>query len=137
MKVKKRKAQAEVIGAIFFIILATIVFTIFASLTAAQYAMARASAQAQLIVGRKATENLVVTLDRTTRTVTIKNNGPATVSISYYIGLNGGGQPPTIGVPSPQPFTIAPRGNKTLSGISPSIQQIGIVTSYGNIWWNS
>ena len=52
---KTRRAQAEIIGALFFIVLAMLVFSLFIALTAAQYSMARQAAEAQLVVGGRQT----------------------------------------------------------------------------------
>ena len=132
MKVKSRRAQAEIIGALFFIVIAMIVFSLFTALLAAQYSMARQAAEAQLVVGGRAEESLSVALS--SGTVTVHNNGPTTASISYYVGVNGGGQQQvmTLG----QALTVAPRGTSTFS-VSPSYQSVGVVTSYGNLWWSS
>ena len=127
-----RRAQAEIIGALFFIVLAMIVFSLFTALLAAQYSMARQAAEAQSVVGGKADESLSVGLS--SGTVTIRNNGPATSSVSYYVGVNGGGQELVMGLG--QPVTVAPRGTSTFS-VSPSFQIVGVVTSYGNVWWSS
>ena len=132
MKPKSRRAQAEIIGALIFIVLAMIVFSLFTALLAAQYSMARQAAEAQLVVGGRADESLSVSLSA--GTVTVRNNGPTTAEISYYMGLNGGGQQQvgTLG----QAVTVAPRGTSTFS-VNPSFQSIGVVTSYGNVWWSS
>ena len=129
---KSRRAQAEIIGALFFIVLAMIVFSLFTALLAAQYSIARQAAQAQLVVGGKADESLSVSLS--SGTVTIRNNGPITAVVSYYIGVNGGGQQQVAALG--QATTIAPRGTSTIS-VSPSFQSVGVVTSFGNVWWNS
>jgi len=133
MKVRKvRRAQAEIIGALFFIVLAMIVFSLFTALLAAQYSMARQAAEAQSVVGEKADESLSVSLG--SGTVTIRNNGPTTAAISYYIGVNGGGQQQVMALG--QTVTVAPRGTSTFS-VNPSFQSVGVVTSFGNVWWNS
>ena len=129
---RQRRAQAEVIGALFFIVLAMIVFSLFTALLAAQYSMARQAAEAQFVVGGKADESLSVGLS--SGTVTVRNNGPTTSSIYYYVGVNGGGQQLVVALG--QAVTIAPRGASTFS-VSPSYQRIGVVTSYGNAWWSS
>jgi P pilus assembly chaperone PapD len=128
----RRRAQAEVIGAIFFVILAMIVFSLFTALTAAQYTLARQASEAQLVVGYKADESLAVSLSQ--GTVTVRNNGPTTAVMTYYIGVNGGGQE-GIFLLSPS-VAVAPRGTATIS-VSPSLQSVGVVTSYGNVWWSS
>ena len=129
---KVRRAQAEVMGALFFIVLAMVVFSLFTSLFAAQYSMARQAAQAQLVVGSKADESLSVSLS--SGTVTIRNNGPVTAAVSYYIGVNGGGQQQVVALG--QAVTVAPRGTSTFS-VNPSFQSVGVVTSFGNVWWSS
>ena len=131
MKVKSRRAQAEIVGALFFIVLAMIVFSLFTALLAAQYSMARQAAEAQLVVGGRADESLSVSLS--SGTVTVRNNGPTTASISYYMGVNGNQQQ---GLALGQAVTVAPRGTSTFS-VSPSLQSVGVVTSYGNVWWSS
>jgi hypothetical protein len=131
MRIKSRRAQAEIVGALFFIVLAMIVFSLFTALLAAQYSMARQAAEAQLVVGGKADESLSVGLS--SGTVTVRNNGPTTASISYYMGVNGGGQQV---VALGQAVTVAPRGAAIFS-VSPSYQSVGVVTSYGNVWWSS
>ncbi len=133
MKVRRRKAQAEVIGAIFFIVLAMIVFSLFTALTAAQYTLARQASEAQLVVGYRADESLAVSLSQQ-GTVTVRNNGPTAAVLTYYIGVNGGGQQ-SIEILS-QPVSVAPRGTVTIS-VSPSFPRVGVITSYGNVWWNS
>ena len=55
-------------------------------------------------------------------------------SIFYYIGVNGGEQQMTVALG--QAITVAPRGSATFQ-VSPSFQSVGVVTSYGNVWWNS
>ena len=132
MKIKSRRAQAEIIGALFFIVLALVVFSLFTALLAAQYSMARQAAEAQSVVGEKADESLSVSLS--SGTVSVRNNGPTTVAISYYMGLNGGGQQQVVALG--QAVTVAPRGTSTFS-VSPSFQSVGVVTSYGNVWWSS
>ena len=132
MKVKARRAQAEIIGALFFIVLAMIVFSLFTALLAAQYSMARQAAEAQLVVGGRADESLSVSLS--SGTVTVRNNGPTTASISYYVGVNSGGQQQVMDLG--QSVTVAPRGASTFS-VNPSFQTVGVVTSYGNVWWSS
>jgi hypothetical protein len=132
MRGKPRRAQAEIIGALFFIVLAMIVFSLFTALLAAQYSMARQAAQAQLVVDGKADESLSVNLS--SGTVTIRNNGPATAAIFYYMGVNGGGQLQVVALG--RAVTVAPRGTSTFS-VSPSFQSVGVVTSFGNVWWNS
>jgi hypothetical protein len=132
MKVRRRRAQAEVIGAIFFIVLATIVFSLFAALTAAQYSLARQTAAAELVVGYRADESLAVSLSA--GSVQVRNNGPTTAVITYYLGVNGGGQESVIGLGTP--IKIAPRGTSTFS-VSPSFESVGVVTSYGNVWWGT
>ncbi|MDG6902662.1 MAG: hypothetical protein JRM80_11995 [Nitrososphaerota archaeon] len=133
MKVRKaRRAQAEIIGALFFIVLAMVVFSLFTALTAAQYSMARQAAEAQSVVGEKADESLSVNLG--SGTVTVRNNGPTTAAISYYLGVNGGGQQQVVALN--QKVTVAPRGTSTFS-VSPSFLSVGVVTSYGNVWWSS
>jgi hypothetical protein len=132
MKVHRRRAQAEVIGAIFFIVLAAIVFSLFAALTAAQYSLARQAAAAQLVVGYRADESLAVSLS--TGSVQVRNNGPTTAVIAYYIGVDGGGQQSVVGLGTT--VEIAPRGDSTFS-VSPSLLRVGVVTSYGNVWWSS
>ena len=129
---KARRAQAEVIGALFFIVLAMLVFSLFAALMAAQYSMAREAAQAQLVVGGKADESLSVTLS--SGTVTVRNNGPTTAAIAYYIGVNGGGQQQVVALGVA--VTVAPRGASTFS-VSPSFQRVGAITSFGNVWWST
>ena len=129
---KARRAQAEVIGALFFIVLAMIVFSLFIALTAAQYTMARQAAEAQLVVGGKADESLSVSLS--SGTVTVRNNGPTTAAIMYYIGVNGGGEQQVVTLG--QAVAVAPRGTSVFS-VSPSSQSVGVVTSYGYIWWSS
>ena len=131
MKAKSRRAQAEIVGALFFIVLAMIVFSLFTALLAAQYSMARQAAEAQLVVGGRADESLSVSLS--SGTVTVRNNGPTTASISYYMGVNGNQQQ---GLALGQAVTVAPRGTSTFS-VSPSLQSVGVVTSYGNVWWSS
>ena len=132
MRGKPRRAQAEIIGALFFIVLAMIVFSLFTALLAAQYSMARQAAQAQLVVGGKADESLSVNLS--SGTVTIRNNGPATAAIFYYMGVNGGGQLQVVALG--RAVTVAPRGTSTFL-VSPSLHSVGVVTSFGNVWWNS
>ncbi len=129
---KPRRAQAEIIGALFFIVLAMIVFSLFTALLAAQYSMARQAAEAQSVVGEKAEESLSVSLS--SGTVTIRNNGPTTAVISYYVGINGGGQQQVVAMG--ETVTVAPRGTSAFS-VSPSYQSIGVVTSFGNMWWSS
>ncbi len=129
---KTRRAQAEVIGALFFIVLAMIVFSLFTALMVAQYSMARQAAEAQLVVGGKADESLSVSLS--SGTVTIRNNGPTTAEIPYYMGVNGGGQQQVVALG--RVVTVAPRGTSTFL-VSPSYQSVGVVTSYGNVWWSS
>ena len=133
MKVgRSRRAQAEIIGALFFVVLAMIVFALFTALLAAQYSMARQAAEAQSVVGGKADESLSVSLS--SGMVTVRNNGPTAAAISYFVGVNGGGlqQVETLN----QAVTVAPRGTSTFS-VSPSFQSVGVVTSYGNVWWSS
>ncbi|MDE1853258.1 MAG: hypothetical protein KGI38_05875 [Thaumarchaeota archaeon] len=133
MKVRKsRRAQAEIIGALFFIVLAMIVFSLFTAFMAAQYSMAKQAASAQLVVGEKADESLSVSLS--SGTVTVRNNGPTTAVIFYYIGVNGGGQQQVVALG--QTVTIAPRGSSAFS-VSPSFQSVGVITSFGNAWWSS
>ena len=132
MKVKSRRAQAEIVGALFFIVLAMIVFGLFTALLAAKYYKSRQAAEAQLVVGGKADESLSVGLS--SGTVTVRNNGPTTASISYYIGVNGGAQQQVMALG--QAATVAPRGTSTFS-VSPSFQNVGVITSYGNVWWSS
>ena len=111
-----------------------IVFSLFTALLAAQYSMARQEAEAQAVVGQKADESLSVSLSSVTVTVTVRNNGPTTAAISYYVGVNGGGQQQVVALN--QAVTISPRGTSTFS-VSPSFQSVGVVTSYGNVWWSS
>ena len=133
MKVgRSRRAQAEIIGALFFIVLAMIVFSLFTALLAAQYSMSRQAAEAQSVVGGKADESLSVSLSA--GTVTVRNNGPTTAQIPYYMASNGGGQQQVVALG--QAMTVAPRGISTFS-VSPSFQSVGVVTSYGNVWWSS
>ena len=99
---------------------------------AAQYSMAREAAQAQLVVGSRADESLSVTLS--SGTVTIRNNGPTTAAVSYYVGVNGGGQQQVVALG--QSVAVAPRGTSAFS-VSPSFQSVGVITSYGNVWWSS
>ncbi|MDG6990000.1 MAG: hypothetical protein JRM99_01110 [Nitrososphaerota archaeon] len=129
---RSRRAQAEIIGALFFIVLAIIVFSLFTALLAAQYSMARQAAEAQSVVGGKADESLSVSLS--SGTVTVRNNGPTTAEIPYYMAVNGGGQQQVVALD--QKMTVAPRGSSTFS-VSPSFQSVGVVTSYGNVWWSS
>jgi len=129
---RRRRAQAEVIGALFFIVLAMIVFSFFTALLGAQYVMARQAAAAQLLVGGKADESLSVSLN--SGTVTVRNNGPTTAVITYYIGVNDGGQQRVVALG--QAVAVAPRGTSAFS-VSPSFQSVGVITSYGNIWWGS
>ena len=129
---RPRRAQAEIIGALFFIVLAMIVFSLFTALMAAQYAMARQAAVAQLVVGGKADESLSVSLN--SGTVTVRNNGQTTAAILYYIGVNGGGQQRVAALG--QSIAVAPRGTSAFS-VSPSFQSVGVITSYGNVWWSS
>jgi hypothetical protein len=128
---KVRRAQAEVIGALFFIVLAMIVFSLFTALLAAQYSMAREAAEAQSVVGEKADESLSVSLS--SGTVTVRNNGPTTAAISYYMGVDGGGQRQVVALW--QEVTVALRGTSTFS-VSPSFKSVGVITSYGNVWWS-
>ena len=129
---RTRRAQAEIVGALFFIVLAMIVFSLFTALLAAQYSMTRQAAQAQLVVGGKADESLSVGLS--SGTVTIRNNGPTTAVVSYYVGVDSGGQQ-QVGALG-QAVAVAPRGTSTFS-VSPSFQSVGVITSYGNVWWSS
>ena len=129
---RTRRAQAEIIGALFFIVLAMIVFGLFTALMAAQYSMTRQAAEAQLVVGGKADESLSVGLS--SGTVTVRNNGPTTASISYFMGVNGGGQQQVVALG--KAVTVAPRGTSAFS-VSPSFQNVGVITSYGNVWWDS
>jgi len=129
---KGRRAQAEVIGAIFFIVLAITIFGLFTTLTAAQYALARQASEAQLVVGYRAGESLTVRLSQ--GTVTVRNNGPTTAVMTHYIGVNGGGQQ-SIEILN-QSVAVAPRGIATIV-VSRSFQSVGVITSYGNTWWSS
>ncbi|MDG6921315.1 MAG: hypothetical protein JRN59_07285 [Nitrososphaerota archaeon] len=132
MKVRSRRAQAETIGALFIIALAMVVFGLFAALTAAHYSMARQAADAQLAVVGKAGESLSVSLS--SGTVTVRNDGPTTAAISYYIGVNGGGQQQVVALG--KAVTVAPRGTSTFP-VSPSFQSVGVVISYADVWWSS
>ena len=109
-----------------------IVFSLFTALLAAQYSMARQAAEAQSVVGGKADESLSVSLS--SGTVTVRNNGPTTAAISYYLGVNGGGQEQVVVLG--QPVTVAPRGTSAFS-VSPSFQSVGVVTTHGNVWWSA
>jgi hypothetical protein len=129
---KSRRAQAEIIGALFFIVLAMIVFSLFTALMAAQYSMAKQAADAQLVVGEKADESLSVSLN--SGTVTVRNNGPTTGATLYYIGVNSGGQQQVTTLS--QAITVAPRGTSTFS-VSPAFQSVGVITTCGNVWWSS
>ena len=108
-----------------------IVFGFFISLLGAQYSMAKQAAEAQLLVGSRADESLSVSLNQ--GTVTVRNNGPTAAVITYYIGVNGGGHQ-TIAALSPQ-LAVAPRGTVTFS-VNSSFDSVGVITSYGNIWWS-
>ena len=130
-RAKSRRAQAEIVGALFFIVLAMIVFSLFTALLAAQYSMAKQAAEAQLVVGGKADESLSVSLS--SGTVTVRNNGPTTAAISYYIGVNSGGQQSVVALS--QAISVAPRGTSAFS-VNPSFQSVGVITSYGNVWWS-
>ena len=132
VRAKSRRAQAEIVGALFFIVLAMIVFSLFTALLAAQYTMARQAAEAQSVVGGKADESISVSLS--SGTVAIRNNGPATAAISYYLGVNSGGQQQVVALA--QVVMVAPRGTSAFS-VSPSFQSVGVVTAYGNVWWSS
>ncbi len=132
MRRRRRKGQAEVIGAMFFIVIASVVFALFMSLAAAEYTLAREAAQAEVIVGYKADESLAVSLSGG-GLVQIRNNGPTTALVTYYVAVNGGQQ--TMFSLS-QPIAISPRGTAPIS-VSPSFQSLGVVTSYGNVWWSS
>ena len=132
MKIKSRRAQAEIIGALFFIVLAMIVLSLFMALMAAQYSMAKQTAEAQLVVGGKADESLSVSLSP--GTVTVRNNGPTTAAILYYVGVNGRGQQQVMSLG--QAVAVAPRGTSTFS-VSPAFQSVGMITTYGNVWWSS
>lgn len=132
MKTGRRLGQAEVIGAIFFIVFAMIVFSLFTALIASQYSLARQATEAQLVVGYRADESLSVSLSG--NQAQIVNRGSTTAAIGYYIGVNGGGRQTVVGLS--QPVTIAPRGEATIS-VSPSFQSVGVITSYGNVWWGS
>ncbi|MDG7012290.1 MAG: hypothetical protein JRN11_07380 [Nitrososphaerota archaeon] len=129
---KSRRAQAEIIGALFFIVLAMIVFSLFTALMAAQYSIARQAADAQLVVGGRADESLSVSLSA--GSVTVRNDGPTTAAIFYYIGVNEGGKQKIVSLG--QPVSVAPRGTSTFL-VSPSFQSVGVVTSYGDVWWSS
>ena len=132
MKVgRSRRAQAEIIGALFFIVLAMIVFSLFTALLAAQYSMARQASEAQLVVGGKADESLTVSLG--SGTVTVRNNGPTTAIIFYFIGIDGGGQQNVVALGQAVP--VAPRGASVIS-VNPSFQNVGVITSFGNVWWS-
>ena len=109
-----------------------IVFSLFTALLAAQYSMARQAAGAQSVVGEKADESLSVSLS--SGTVTVRNNGPTTAAISYYLAVNGGGQQQVVALA--QVVMVAPRGTSAFS-VSPSFQSVGVVTAYGNVWWSS
>jgi len=132
LRTRTRKAQSEIIGAIFFIVLAMVVFTLFTTLTAAQYSLARQAAAAQQVVGYRADESLAVTLN--SGSAAIRNNGPTTAAISYYMGVNAGGQATVVSLS--QTIAIAPRGTVTIA-VNTSFQSVGMVTSYGNVWWGS
>ncbi len=132
MKTRTRKAQSEIIGAIFFIVLAMVVFTLFTMLTAAQYSLARQAAAAQQIVGYRADESLAVTLNG--GLATVRNNGPTTAVIAYLMGVNTGGQATVVGLG--QTVVVAPRGTVTIA-VNTSFQSVGMITSYGNVWWGS
>ena len=132
LRAEKRRAQAEIIGALFFIVLAMIVFSLFTALMAAQYSIARQAADAQLVVGGRADESLSVSLSA--GSVTVRNDGPTTAAIFYYIGVNEGGKQKIVSLG--QPVSVAPRGTSTFL-VSPSFQSVGVVTSYGDVWWSS
>ena len=84
------------------------------------------------MVGGKADESLSVGLS--SGTVTVRNNGPTTASIAYYMGVVSGGQEQVNALA--EAILIAPRGTSTFS-VSPSLQSIGVITSFGNVWWSS
>ena len=109
-----------------------IVFSLFTALLAAQHSMARQAAEAQSLVGGKADESLSVSLS--SGTVTVRNNGPTTTAISYFLGVNSGGQEQVVTLG--QVVTVAPRGTSTFL-VSPSYQSVGVVTTFGNVWWSS
>ncbi|MDG6991438.1 MAG: hypothetical protein JRM99_08505 [Nitrososphaerota archaeon] len=52
----------------------------------------------------------------------------------YYIGAKGGGQQEVVALG--QAVTVAPRGTSAFS-VSPSFRSVGVITSYGNVWWSS
>ena len=128
---KRRRAQAEVIGALFSIVLAIIVFSLFTALMAAQYSMAKQAADTQLVAREKADESLSVSLS--SGIVTVRNNGPMTAAILYYVGVNGGEQQVLV---LGQAVMVAPRGTSSFS-VKPSFQSVGVTTTYGNVWWSS
>lgn len=66
-------------------------------------------------------------------TVTVRNEGLATASIFYNIGVTGGGQQEVVVLG--QVEAVAPGGASF--SVSPSYQSVGVVTSYGNVWWSS
>ncbi|MDG7030730.1 MAG: hypothetical protein JRN64_03355 [Nitrososphaerota archaeon] len=59
---------------------------------------------------------------------------PTTAAISYYLAVNGGGQQQVVALA--QVVMVAPRGTMTFS-VNPSFQSVGMMTSYGNVWWSS
>jgi hypothetical protein len=130
MRVRRQRGQAAIIGAIFFFVFAMAVFGALAALVAAQYSMTRQATAAQLLVGGKAEESLSVSIS--SGTVTVRNNGPNTAVITYYIGINSLGQ--QIVATNPQP-AVAPQGTIKFS-VSSSYTSVGVITSYGNMWWS-
>jgi len=120
-----------VIGALFSIVLAIIVFSLFTALMAAQYSMAKQAADTQLVAREKADESLSVSLS--SGIVTVRNNGPMTAAILYYVGVNGGEQQVLV---LGQAVMVAPRGTSSFS-VKPSFQSVGVTTTYGNVWWSS
>ena len=109
-----------------------VVFTLFTTLTAAQYSLARQAAAAQQVVGYRADESLVVTL--TNGSAAIRNNGQTTAAISYYMAVNAGGQATVVSLS--QTVVVAPRGTVTIA-VNTSLRDVGMVSSYGNVWWGS
>lgn len=107
-----------------------VVFTLFTTLTAAQYSLAREAAAAQQVVGYRADESLAVMLNN--GSADVRNNGPTTVVVTYYFGVNAGG--PTTVVGLNKTIAVAPRGSAIMS-VNSSFESVGIVTSFGNIWW--
>lgn len=127
---KTQRGEASIIGALFIIALIVISVMAISSITNSEISYTTSNGKINQIQNLKGEERAVVSYSSSTGVVTINDTGSTSLIITDLIQVSSSGAVST----NTESVTLQPGASTTVT-VTTGLSRVGVVSSYGNVFW--